>query len=82
MMRMIDGGTSKHIRMRGQSAVYDISLPGASHVLHPSASNSTTHVPLGMSQIPQILFHSQLPTNKPRLMVRNSDGNFSFCNPF
>ncbi|KAL8726811.1 MAG: hypothetical protein Q9166_006493 [cf. Caloplaca sp. 2 TL-2023] len=29
-----------------------------------------------MSQIPQILFHSQLPTNKPRLMVRNSDDFF------
>ena len=27
-----------------------------------------------MSQAPQILFHSQLLTNKPRLMVRNSDG--------
>ena len=29
-----------------------------------------------MSQIPQIVFHSQLPTNKPRLMVRNSDDFF------
>ena len=29
-----------------------------------------------MSQIPQILFHTQLPTNKPRLMVRNSDDFF------
>ncbi|KAL8891553.1 MAG: hypothetical protein Q9215_001417 [Flavoplaca cf. flavocitrina] len=29
-----------------------------------------------MSQIPQILFHSQLATNKPRLMVRNSDDFF------
>ena len=29
-----------------------------------------------MSQIPQIIFHSQLPTNKPRLMVRNSDDFF------
>ena len=29
-----------------------------------------------MSQTPQILFHSQLPTNKPRLMVRNSDDFF------
>ena len=29
-----------------------------------------------MSQVPQILFHSQLPTNKPRLMVRNSDDFF------
>ena len=29
-----------------------------------------------MSQIPQILFHSQLPANKPRLMVRNSDDFF------
>ncbi|KAL8690982.1 MAG: hypothetical protein Q9224_004277, partial [Gallowayella concinna] len=30
----------------------------------------------GMSQIPQILFHTQLPTNKPRLMARNSDDFF------
>ena len=29
-----------------------------------------------MSQTPQILFHSQLPTNKPRVMVRNSDDFF------
>ncbi|KAB2574208.1 putative galactinol--sucrose galactosyltransferase 1 [Lasiodiplodia theobromae] len=29
-----------------------------------------------MSQTPQILFHSQLPSNKPRLMVRNSDDFF------
>ena len=29
-----------------------------------------------MSQIPQILFHTQLPTNKPRIMVRNSDDFF------
>lgn len=29
-----------------------------------------------MSQIPQILFHTQLPTNKPRVMVRNSDDFF------
>ena len=29
-----------------------------------------------MSQTPQILFHSQLPTNKPRSMVRNSDDFF------
>ncbi|SLM37360.1 Glycosyl hydrolases 36 [Lasallia pustulata] len=29
-----------------------------------------------MSQIPQILFHSQMPTTKPRLMVRNSDDFF------
>ena len=29
-----------------------------------------------MSQTPQIIFHSQLPTNKPRLMVRNSDDFF------
>ena len=29
-----------------------------------------------MSQTPQILFHTQLPTNKPRLMVRNSDDFF------
>ncbi|KAL8958994.1 MAG: hypothetical protein Q9193_004056, partial [Seirophora villosa] len=29
-----------------------------------------------MSQIPQILFHTQLTTNKPRLMVRNSDDFF------
>ncbi|KAJ9661336.1 hypothetical protein H2201_006528 [Coniosporium apollinis] len=29
-----------------------------------------------MSQLPQILFHSQIPTNKPRLLVRNSDDFF------
>ncbi|KAK7544391.1 raffinose synthase protein-like protein Sip1 [Phyllosticta citribraziliensis] len=29
-----------------------------------------------MSQVPQILFHSQIPTNKPRIMVRNSDDFF------
>lgn len=29
-----------------------------------------------MSQTPQIIFHSQLPTNKPRFMVRNSDDFF------
>lgn len=29
-----------------------------------------------MSQNPQNLFHSQLPTNKPRLLVRNSDDFF------
>ncbi|KIW07354.1 uncharacterized protein PV09_02200 [Verruconis gallopava] len=29
-----------------------------------------------MSQTPQILFHSQLPTNKPKLLVRNSDDFF------
>ncbi|KAL9596852.1 MAG: hypothetical protein Q9219_005522 [cf. Caloplaca sp. 3 TL-2023] len=29
-----------------------------------------------MSQLPQILFHTQLPTNKPRLLVRNSDDFF------
>ncbi|KAG9641373.1 glycoside hydrolase family 36 protein, partial [Aureobasidium melanogenum] len=29
-----------------------------------------------MSQAPQMLFHSQLPTNKPRLLVRNSDDFF------
>ncbi|KAL8966497.1 MAG: hypothetical protein Q9197_005942, partial [Variospora fuerteventurae] len=29
-----------------------------------------------MSQIPQILFHTQLATDKPRLMVRNSDDFF------
>jgi hypothetical protein len=29
-----------------------------------------------MSQIPQILFHTQLPLNKPRMMVRNSDDFF------
>jgi hypothetical protein len=29
-----------------------------------------------MSQSPQMLFHSQLPTNKPRLLVRNSDDFF------
>ncbi|KAF2140819.1 glycoside hydrolase family 36 protein [Aplosporella prunicola CBS 121167] len=45
-----------------------------------------------MSQVPQILFHSQMPTNKPRLMVRNSDDFFPevpashpwhiFCNAY
>ncbi|KAI9838719.1 MAG: hypothetical protein M1837_002422 [Sclerophora amabilis] len=29
-----------------------------------------------MSQTPQILFHSQLPTNKPPILVRNSDDFF------
>ena len=29
-----------------------------------------------MSQIPQILFHTQLPLDKPRMMVRNSDDFF------
>ena len=29
-----------------------------------------------MSQAPQLMFHSQLPTNKPRLLVRNSDDFF------
>jgi hypothetical protein len=29
-----------------------------------------------MSQSPEILFHSQLPRNKPRLLVRNSDDFF------
>ena len=29
-----------------------------------------------MSQFPQALFHSQLPRNKPRLLVRNSDDFF------
>ena len=29
-----------------------------------------------MSQVPQIMFHSQLPTNKPRIMLRNSDDFF------
>lgn len=29
-----------------------------------------------MSQSPQLLFHSQLPTKKPRLLVRNSDDFF------
>lgn len=29
-----------------------------------------------MSQTPQMLFHSQLPRNKPRLLVRNSDDFF------
>ncbi|KAK3178079.1 hypothetical protein OEA41_000211 [Lepraria neglecta] len=29
-----------------------------------------------MSQLPQILFHTQLPLNKPRMMVRNSDDFF------
>ncbi|KAI9831128.1 MAG: hypothetical protein M1819_005216 [Sarea resinae] len=27
-----------------------------------------------MSQVPQIMFHSQMPTNKPTVLVRNSDG--------
>jgi hypothetical protein len=45
-----------------------------------------------MSQTPQILFHSQLPTNKPQLLVRNSDDFFPeiesshpwhiFCNAY
>jgi hypothetical protein len=45
-----------------------------------------------MSQTPQILFHSQLPSNKPRLLVRNSDDFFPdvdsshpwhvFCNAY
>jgi len=45
-----------------------------------------------MSQIPQILFHSQMPSNKPRLLVRNSDDFFPevpashpwhiFCNAY
>jgi hypothetical protein len=45
-----------------------------------------------MSQAPQILFHSQLPSNKPRLCVRNSDDFFPeidsshpwhiFCNAY
>ena len=29
-----------------------------------------------MSQTPQMIFHSQLPTNKPRVLVRNSDDFF------
>lgn len=29
-----------------------------------------------MSQAPQIIFHSQMPTNKPRIMLRNSDDFF------
>ena len=29
-----------------------------------------------MSQTPQIIFHSQLPSNKPRILVRNSDDFF------
>ena len=29
-----------------------------------------------MSQVPQIIFHNQLPTNKPRIMLRNSDDFF------
>ena len=29
-----------------------------------------------MSQIPQIMFHTQLPTDKPRLVLRNSDDFF------
>ncbi|KAK5129980.1 hypothetical protein LTR08_002573 [Meristemomyces frigidus] len=45
-----------------------------------------------MSQSPQFLFHSQLPTNKPTLLVRNSDDFFPeveashpwhvYCNAF
>ncbi|KAF2840507.1 glycoside hydrolase family 36 protein [Patellaria atrata CBS 101060] len=45
-----------------------------------------------MSQTPQILFHSQLPHNRPRLLVRNSDDFFPdqpashpwhiFCNAY
>jgi hypothetical protein len=45
-----------------------------------------------MSQAPQILFHSQMPTSKPRLLVRNSDDFFPevpashpwhiFCNAY
>ena len=45
-----------------------------------------------MSQTPQILFHSQMPSNKPRLLVRNSDDFFPevsashpwhiFCNAY
>lgn len=29
-----------------------------------------------MSQAPQLIFHSQLPTNKPRILLRNSDDFF------
>lgn len=29
-----------------------------------------------MSQTPQIMFHSQLPTNKPKILLRNSDDFF------
>ena len=29
-----------------------------------------------MSQAPQIIFHSQIPTNKPRILLRNSDDFF------
>lgn len=29
-----------------------------------------------MSQVPQIIFHSQLPSNKPRILLRNSDDFF------
>ncbi|KAF2022040.1 glycoside hydrolase family 36 protein [Aaosphaeria arxii CBS 175.79] len=29
-----------------------------------------------MSQTPQLIFHSQLPTNKPRILLRNSDDFF------
>ncbi|RDI84867.1 hypothetical protein Vi05172_g4892 [Venturia inaequalis] len=45
-----------------------------------------------MSQTPQMLFHSQLPSNKPKLLVRNSDDFFPdvdsshpwhvFCNAY
>lgn len=34
------------------------------------------NIQLGMSLVPQIIFHSQLPINRPRIMVRNSDGGF------
>ncbi|KAL8802304.1 MAG: hypothetical protein Q9200_006626 [Gallowayella weberi] len=43
---------------------------------HSRFTGSLTAQTTGMSQIPQILFHTQLPTNKPRLMVRNSDDFF------
>lgn len=45
-----------------------------------------------MSQAPQIIFHSQVPTNRPRILVRNSDDFFPdvedshpwhiFCNAY
>ena len=45
-----------------------------------------------MSQAPQIVFHSQVPTNRPRILVRNSDDFFPdvedshpwhvFCNAY
>ena len=39
--------------------------------------SSLTCLTSAMSQVPPIMFHSQLPTNKPRIPLRNSDGNSS-----